>query len=66
MTNIMPPAMVAPAISRTLSGKKQEAPVKKLYLSQPAEKVNNLEAMANPECIGWYVARAGEHQAGVK
>ncbi len=42
-------------IPRTLSGKKQELPIKKLLLGQPAEKVLNKDAMANPECLGWYV-----------
>ena len=35
-------------IPRTLSGKKQELPVKKLLLGQPLEKVVNRDAMANP------------------
>jgi acetoacetyl-CoA synthetase len=43
------------AIPRTLSGKKQELPIKKLLLGQPLEKVVNREAMANPGCLDWYV-----------
>ena len=42
-------------IPRTLSGKKQELPVKKLLLGQPLEKVVNRDAMANPGCLDWYV-----------
>ena len=42
-------------IPRTLSGKKQELPIKKLLLGQPLDKVLNREAMANPGCLGWYV-----------
>ena len=42
-------------IPRTLSGKKQELPIKKLLLGQPIEKVVNREAMANPGCLDWYV-----------
>ena len=42
-------------IPRTLSGKKQELPIKKLLLGQPLEKVINREAMANPGCLDWYV-----------
>ena len=42
-------------IPRTLSGKKQELPIKKLLLGQPLEKVVNREAMANPACLDWYV-----------
>jgi acetoacetyl-CoA synthetase len=45
-------------VPRTLSGKKQELPIKKLLLGQPLEKVVNREAMANPDCLGWYVAFA--------
>lgn len=42
-------------IPRTLSGKKQELPIKKLLLGQPLEKVVNRAAMANPDCLDWYV-----------
>ena len=45
-------------IPRTLSGKKQELPIKKLLLGQPIDKVINREAMANPACLDWYVAFA--------
>ncbi|UST54359.1 acetoacetate--CoA ligase [Comamonadaceae bacterium OTU4NAUVB1] len=45
-------------IPRTLSGKKQELPIKKLLLGQPIEQVVNREAMANPGCLDWYVAFA--------
>jgi acetoacetyl-CoA synthetase len=49
-------------IPRTLSGKKQELPIKKLLLGQPLEKVINTEAMANPGCLGWYIDFAERHQ----
>jgi acetoacetyl-CoA synthetase len=42
-------------IPRTLSGKKQELPIKKLLLGQPVDKVLNRDAMANPGCLDWYV-----------
>jgi acetoacetyl-CoA synthetase len=42
-------------IPRTLSGKKQELPIKKLLLGQPIDKVVNKDAMANPACLDWYV-----------
>ena len=42
-------------VPRTLSGKKQELPIKKLLLGQPLDKVVNREAMANPACLDWYV-----------
>ncbi len=43
-----------PEIPRTLSGKKQELPIKKLLLGQALEKVVNKDAMANPQCLDWY------------
>jgi acetoacetyl-CoA synthetase len=49
-------------IPRTLSGKKQELPIKKLLLGQPLEKVVNREAMANPGCLDWYVELARERE----
>ena len=52
-----------PEIPRTLSGKKQELPIKKLLLGQPIDKVVNKDAMANPGCLGWYVALASERAA---
>lgn len=51
----------APEIPRTLSGKKQELPIKKLLLGQPIEKVINRDAMANPGCLDWYLQFASEH-----
>jgi acetoacetyl-CoA synthetase len=50
-------------IPRTLSGKKQELPIKKLMLGQALEKVVNKDAMANPGCLDWYVDRAQKHLA---
>ncbi len=50
-------------IPRTLSGKKQELPIKKLLLGQPLEKVINREAMANPGCLDWYVSFAAQRSA---
>ena len=48
-------------IPRTLTGKKQELPIKKLMLGQPLEKVVNQDAMANPGCLPWYVSLAKRH-----
>jgi acetoacetyl-CoA synthetase len=50
-------------IPRTLSGKKQELPIKKLLLGQPLEKVVNQDAMANPGCLPWYVEFSHQHLA---
>ncbi|MES2688170.1 MAG: acetoacetate--CoA ligase [Pseudomonadota bacterium] len=52
-----------PEIPRTLSGKKQELPIKKLLLGQPIDKVVNRDAMANPACLDWYVAFAAKRSA---
>ncbi len=49
------------AVPRTLSGKKMELPVKKLLLGAAPEKVLNRDAMANAECVDWYVAFAARH-----
>ena len=53
-------------IPRTLSGKKQELPIKKLLLGQPIEKVINKDAMANPGCLDWYVKFANARLSGEK
>ncbi|MEJ6021281.1 acetoacetate--CoA ligase [Ramlibacter sp. PS4R-6] len=52
-----------PEIPRTLTGKKQELPVKKLLLGQPIEKVVNRDAMANPAAMDWYVELARQRNA---
>jgi acetoacetyl-CoA synthetase len=44
-----------------LSGKKQEVPIKKAFLGQPMDKVVNRDAVANPQCLPWYEARAKAH-----
>ena len=49
-----------PEIPRTLTGKKQELPIKKLLLGQPIEKVVNKDAMANPASLDWFVQLANE------
>ena len=54
-----------PDIPRTMSGKKQELPIKKLLLGQPLDKVLNRAAMANAECLGWYVELAQRRAAAV-
>ncbi len=63
----IPDAIFAvPDIPHTLSGKKQELPIRKLLLGMPAKDVINREAMANPECLDWYLSLARSravHQA---
>lgn len=48
----------APGIPRTLSGKKQELPVKRLFQGWPLKKVVNLDGVENPEVMAWYQAQA--------
>lgn len=52
---------VVAAIPRTLSGKKLELPIKKLLLGQPLDKVVNIDSMANPESLAWFVAFADQY-----
>jgi acetoacetyl-CoA synthetase len=62
----LPDLMVeAPSIPRTLSGKKQELPVKRLFMGWPVDKVLNREAMANPQVVGWYEAQAARWRMSV-
>ena len=42
-------------IPRTLTGKKQELPVKKLMLGRKLAEVVNPDACANPAAFDWYV-----------
>ena len=53
-----------PEIPRTLSGKKQELPIKKLLLGHQVDKVINKDAMANPGCLDWYLEFARKYLAG--
>ncbi|HUR88928.1 MAG TPA: acetoacetate--CoA ligase [Ramlibacter sp.] len=52
-----------PEIPRTLTGKKQELPVKKLLLGQPMDKVVNQDAMANPASLDWFVQLARQRKS---
>ncbi|HLR76792.1 MAG TPA: hypothetical protein VK106_03975, partial [Balneolaceae bacterium] len=45
-------------IPYTLSGKKMEAPVKKILMGTPIEKVANKGAMRNPESLDFFVKQA--------
>jgi len=50
------------AIPRTLSGKKMELPVKKLFMGAAPEQVLNRDAMASAESIDWFIAFARERE----
>ena len=51
------------AIPRTLSGKKMELPVKKLLLGAEPDSVLKRDAMANADCVDWFVALTRQRQA---
>lgn len=48
----------APGIPRTISGKKQELPIKRLFAGWPVAKVINADASATPELLRWYIEQA--------
>lgn len=54
----------APGIPRTLSGKKQELPIKRLFAGWPVAKVINADASATPEVLPWYIDQAQVWQGG--
>jgi acetoacetyl-CoA synthetase len=50
--------VVVPAIPRTLSDKKMEVPIKRLFQGVPVEKVANVGATRNPEALGYFAQLA--------
>jgi len=46
-------------VPRTLSGKKLEVPVKKLFTGIPVEKAISIDAMSNPQSIQYFIELAG-------
>jgi acetoacetyl-CoA synthetase len=49
-----------PAIPRTLTGKKLEAPVKRILRGEPAERVASQDSLANPAALDAFVVLAAE------
>jgi acetoacetyl-CoA synthetase len=49
-----------PAIPRTLTGKKLEAPVKRILLGESSERVASRDSLANPAALDAFVALAAE------
>ncbi|WP_242158146.1 acetoacetate--CoA ligase [Aestuariivivens sediminis] len=47
-----------PDIPYTISGKKMEAPVKKILMHMPLEKSINIDSMKNPESVEFFIAFA--------
>lgn len=54
--------IAAPGIPRTLSGKKQELPIKRLFGGWPVEKVLSADATATPDLLPWYIDQARRWQ----
>jgi acetoacetyl-CoA synthetase len=52
------------AIPRTLTGKKLEAPVKRILRGEPAERVASRDSLANPAALDEFVALASEVAEG--
>lgn len=53
----------APEIPRTLSGKKQEIPIRKLFLGHDPAAVISREVMSNPHIVDWYIAAAARFRS---
>jgi len=54
---------VVPEIPKTLNGKKLEVPVKKILMGIPPEKAVNMDSMANPGAMDYFVEFARELDA---
>ena len=53
--------IVIPEVPRTLSGKKLEVPVKKLFMGVPLEKVISIDSMSNPQVMQYFIEFARSH-----
>ncbi|MGE0590339.1 MAG: acetoacetate--CoA ligase, partial [Cyclobacteriaceae bacterium] len=47
--------LVTPDIPYTISGKKTEAPIKKIFMGRDPEKVVNKGALRNPDSMKFYI-----------
>jgi acetoacetyl-CoA synthetase len=47
-------------IPYTISGKKMEAPIKKILLKMPLKKSINFDSMRNPECVDFFIEFASK------
>ncbi len=58
--------IAAPDLPYTISGKKMEAPVKRILMGKPVEKAANRGAMSNPSSLDFFVsfAKTSEHLKG--
>jgi acetoacetyl-CoA synthetase len=61
----MPDAIIPiPAIPRTLTGKRLEAPVKRILRGEPPERVASRDSLADPAALDAFVAIAAERALG--
>jgi acetoacetyl-CoA synthetase len=61
----VPDAIVAvPAIPRTLTGKKLEAPVKRILRGEHPDRVASRDSLADPTALDAFVALASERSVG--
>ena len=60
--------LIAPAVPRTLTGKKLEVPVKRILQGQPVEQAAALGAIDAPDALRWYadLPAAGRAAGGVR
>jgi acetoacetyl-CoA synthetase len=56
--------IAVPDVPRTLSGKKLEIPVKKLFMGMSIQDAANLDAMKNPDVIPFYAELAAKFRQG--
>jgi len=52
--------IVIEEVPRTLSGKKLEVPIKKLFMGVPVEKAVSMDALSNPQSIQYFIAFASK------
>ncbi|MFL5654358.1 MAG: acetoacetate--CoA ligase [Ktedonobacteraceae bacterium] len=55
--------LAIPEVPRTLSGKKLEVPVKKLFLGVPVEKAVSVDAMSNPQYLQYFIEFANQKRS---
>jgi acetoacetyl-CoA synthetase len=53
----------APAVPRTLTGKKLEVPIKRLLQGRTLEEVVDLKTVDDPAAMSWFATFAGQRQA---
>jgi acetoacetyl-CoA synthetase len=55
----------APAIPRTITGKKLEVPIKRLLQGRTLDEVIDLKAVDRPEAVGWFASFAARWRSPV-